>query len=207
MSVLITNATTNIIGNANVGTATTGDISTQYASGAFLTNTMNALNYILNTAFTYTITGVKTFTSGFPLTAGTNALFPITLGAIRASIVSILPASTTTQSILLMGQTQNTSSNFGTGGTNVFRNPIVVEKTVDGFGVTNTKNRMLNGSITATSAGATVTFSTAFTSVPLVFLTSNTTTAINTGSFDVTTTGFKAYAPSNTFSNWFAIGT
>jgi len=207
MSVLATTVSASTIGNADVGTATTGDNTTKIASGAFVINTFSALNYVLNYANSVIITGIKTFLGGLPLTNGTNPLFPITIGAVRASIVEVKPVSATTNVLLLMGQTQNTSANFGAGGTNVFRNPIVVRKTVDGLGVTNTKNRMLNGTVTATSAGATVNFSTAFTSVPLVFLTSNVATPTNTGSFDVTTNGFKAYAPSNTFSNWFAIGT
>jgi hypothetical protein len=206
MSVLATTVSASTIGNADVGTATTGDNTTKIASGAFLINTFNALNYVLNYATSYVITGIKTFTSGMPLTSGTNPLFPITIGAVRASIVDVKPVSATTNNLLLMGQTQNTSANFGAGGTNVFRNPMVVRKTVDGLGVDNTKNRMLNGSVTATPAGATVTFSPAFTDVPLVFLTTNVATPVNVGSYDVTASGFKAYSVSNAFTQWFAIG-
>lgn len=207
MSVSATTITASSIGNADVGTATTGDNSTKIGSANFLYNTFVALNYVFNYAYSVTITGIKTFTSGLPLTSGTNPLTPITLGASRASILDILPASTTIQNISLMGQQQFLSSNFGTGSAgNVFRNPIVVRKTVDGLGVDNTKNKIICGTVGANSAGAIVTFVTPFTAIPLVFLTSQTASAVNVNAFDVSATGFKAYSASNATSVWFAIG-
>lgn len=198
MSIACNNITATTIGVANIGTELTTDNSTKIASGNFLINAWNSFNFIINGIINYTITGTKTFPTGMPITAGTNALFPITLGAVKASTIDIKPVNATTQLILIAGQTQQLSANFGTGGTNVFRNPIVVK------GI---NNRMLNGSITAITAGATVVFTNAFNSVPLVFLCIfNSATPANCGVFDVSATGFKAYANGSFGCYWFAIG-
>jgi hypothetical protein len=199
MSVLADTVTSTSIGNADIGTATTGDNTTKLASSAFVINSFNALNYVLNYALNYVITGVKTFTNGLPLTNGTNPLFPISLGMTRASIIDMKPANATTNNVLIQGQTQFMSPNFGTVSATPFRNPIVVK--------TGERNRMLNGTVTATSAGATVVFTPAFTTTPLMFLTPNVTTPVGAGTLDVSPTGFKAHAGTNTTCLWFALGT
>jgi len=194
MSVLASSISTNNIGNANVGTATTGDNSTNIASGNFLFNTFNALNYVLNFTTSSIVTGVKTFTNGF-IIGGTNALFPITLGTIRASIIDILPPSLISQNVTVMGQTQSLTSNYGT---NVFINPIVVK---------DENNKITTGTIVSGPSGSTVTFINPYNNVPLVFINpSFTSTPINCGVFDVTSAGFKAYSTSNQNCRWFAIG-
>jgi hypothetical protein len=195
MSVLASDVSSNSIGQMNIGTATTGDNSTQLASGSFVINTLYVLNYALN----YIITGVKTFTNGMPLTNGTNSNFPISLGMTNASIIDIKPAGATSNVCLIQNQTQLLSPNFGAVSATPFRNPIVVK--------TGERNRMLNGTVVATSAGATVTFSNAFATVPLVFITSNVSNATPAGVFDVSTNGFKAVAGGNTTCLWFALGT
>ena len=196
MSVLASNVTAISIGPADVGTATVGDNTTKIPSYAFVVNSLNALNYVLENIGGYVITGVKTFLNGLPLTA--NPLTPITLGAVRASVLEILPSTTGTEIFIVGGQTQTLSSFLGTGN-NTYKNPIVVK---------DTNNKIQSGTISSTnSAGTTFTFSTPFSSTPLVFLTTNQIgTNQNTGVFDVTPTGFKAVSNSTGRVFWIAIG-
>jgi len=194
MSVSANNITVSTIGLANVGTAITGDNSTQIASYAFANNTLYALNFVFQTG-SYIITGVKTFTNGFKPSAISNTSTTATLGLVRASTVDMAPSGT---GITIMGTTQTLSNITGTGN-NTYKNPIVVK---------DTNNRILSGSITTTTpAGTTLTFSSPFSGTPLVFLTTNVVgTGENTGVFDVTPTGFKAVSNATGRVFWIAIG-
>jgi len=195
MSVSATTINATSIEQIDIGTALNGTDDTQLASGNFIKNTLYLLNYSID----YVISGVKTFTNGFPLTSSTVTTTPISLGMTRASIIDIKPANANTNSVLIQNQTQFMSPNIGLVSATPFRNPIVVKS--------GQPNRILNGTVIATSAGATVAFTTAFATVPLVFLTPNVNTTPGSGAFDVSTTGFKAHAGSNTTCLWFALGT
>lgn len=197
MSLLANKITANSIGPANVGTATTGDNSTQIASYNFVNNSLNALNYVgLNV--TTVIGGIKTFINGLPLTGGTNALTPVTVGAVRASVLDLLPATTGTQQIYIGVQLQSLNSILGTGNL-TFKNPVLVK---------DTNNRIQTGGIpTTTPAGTTLTFPVPFNSTPLVLLTTSVIgTDLNTGVFDVTPTGFKAVSNATGRVFWIALG-
>jgi hypothetical protein len=196
MSVLANNITVNSIGLANVGTATTDDNSTQIASYNYTFNTFFSKYILTFPSLTNIITGVKTFTNGFRTygTAETSSL--TTVGAVRASIVDILPS--TTASLIIIGQSQVLSPFSGTGN-NTYKNPIVVK---------DTNNKIQAGSITTTTpAGTSVAFRIPFSGTPLVFLTTNVVgTGENTGVFDVTPTGFKAVSNATGRVFWIAIG-
>jgi hypothetical protein len=206
VTVSLPNLSVTNIGSCNVGTVTPETNSSIKASStAFVVNLTNYLNLIINKVNNiYTASGIKTFVALY-LTGGTTT-DPIKIGSSNASIVNILPTSSTisTHTISFNGTNSGLQSNFSG---NTFTSPVVTP---------NVYNKIICGinTATTTTAGGTAytfvglgyqSFSTGCT--PIFLTTGTNATARNVGAGNVTNTSFVLISPNITQSvSWVAIG-
>ena len=194
MSVAINSITATTLPACNVGTRTTTDNSTYAASTAFVNNLISYLNLIINNAASYTITAAKTFTS-LILTNGISS--NISIGPTNATQVSVLPSSSASASMTVVGTTQSLQPNIAP---NVWTSPVVTNNDLI--------DRIQCGINATTTGNTVVTFSKPFTAgcIPFIIATGTNAAPKNCGVYSITNTQFTIRSIANQNASWVAIG-
>jgi hypothetical protein len=200
MSVKIDSIQTISIGEANVGTATSGS-SILASSTGYVNNFVNTIGLALNQSISYSISGIKTFTNSLTLIDGLGSS-TTSIGTSIATAVNLLSSSVSNAIIVLNGFTQPLQVS---NSTNTWSNALVIAPAQNSA---TPYTKLISGKNTTAGSGSVITFSPAFSvgCVPRVFINSEAVgTQLVVGAYNVTNVSFSQAGGGGTIS-WFALG-